>query len=154
MNIAALTKKLQTLAVKHDVLKSSLDDATLGAMLVDAARTIATDHDANERASTDTSAAWLDGNGIMLRYEAVELRLPLVDWQFIVRDGFRRAYQRARVAPARFSEVRAAAVSQDFSSLIANALSRDAEMRASRKAAHFAQMAVYPIRRGRRHLWR
>ena len=142
MNIAELEKKLQRLAVKHDVLPSSVDDATLGAMLFDAARTIATDHDVNERAATDALAAWLDGNGTVLRYDAVELRRQLVDWRFIVRDGFGRAYRLAPVAPARFSEVCAAAASLDFTSLIADARTRDAEVRASRKAAYLAQLAA------------
>ena len=142
MNVAELTKKLQTLAVKHDVLPSSIDDATLGAMLFHAASTIAVDHDVTERAATDALTAWLDGDGVMLRYDAVELRRQLVDWQFIVRDGFGRAYRRAPAAPARFAEVCAAAATLDVTSLIADARRRDAEVRASRKAAHLAQLAA------------
>ena len=76
MNTAELTKKLQVLAVKHDILPSRIDDATLGAMLFDAARTLAADHDVTERAATDALVVWLGGNGIMLRYDAVELRRP------------------------------------------------------------------------------
>jgi hypothetical protein len=142
MNIAELTNKLQVLAVKHDVWPSSVDEATLGAMLFDAARTIPADHDANERAATDALHAWIGGNGCMLRYDAVELRRQLVDWQFIVRDGFGRAYRRAPAAPARFAEVCVAAATLDFTSLIADARTRDAEARASRKAAHLAQLAA------------
>ena len=79
MNIAELTKQLQVLAVKHDVLPSRVDDATLGAMLFDAARSIAADHDVTERAATNALGEWLTGNGIMLRHNAVELRRQLVD---------------------------------------------------------------------------
>lgn len=142
MNTAELTKRLQTLAVKHDVLPSSVDDATLGAMLFDAARAIAHDHDVTERAATDALTTWLDGNGIMLRFDPVELRRQLVDWQFIVRDGFGRAYRRAPIAPARFAEVCAIAATVDFQSLIADDRKRDADARASRKAAHLAQLAA------------
>ena len=142
MNTAELTKKLQVLAVKHDILPSSIDDATLGAMLFDAARTIAADHDVSERAATEALAAWLAGNGIMLRYDAVELRRQLVDWQFIVRDGFGRAYRRAEVYPARFADVCASAETLGFSSLINDARSRDAEVRAARKAAHLTRLAA------------
>lgn len=142
MNTAELTKRLQTLAVKHDVLPSSVDDATLGAMLFDAARAIADDHDVTERAATDAFAAWLDGNGIMLRYDAVELRRQLVDWQFIVRDGFGRAYRRAATHPARFADVCAVAEVLDFSSLITDARLREAEVRALRKAAHLLRVAA------------
>ena len=142
MNIAELTKKLQVLAVKHDVWPSSVDEATLGAMLFDAARTIPVDHDVSERVVTDALYAWITGNGSMLRYDAVELRRLLVDWQFIVRDGFGRAYRRAPVAPARFAEVCAAAATLDFSLLIADARSRDSEARASRKAAHLGRVTA------------
>lgn len=142
MNTAELTKKLQVLAVKHDILPSSIDDATLGAMLFDAARTLAADHDVTERAATDALVVWLGGNGIMLRYDAVELRRQLVDWQFIVRDGFGRAYRRAATHPARFADVCDAAITLDFKSLIADARTRDTEVRASRKAAHLAQLAA------------
>ena len=142
MNIAELTKKLQTLAVKRDVLPSSIDDATLGAILFNAARTIAADHDVTERAATDALTAWLDGNGIMLRFDPVELRRQLVDWQFIVRDGFGRAYRCAAAAPTRFAEVCTTAATLDFTSLIAHARTRDAEVRASRKAARLAQLAA------------
>ena len=140
MNIAELTKKLQTLAVKQDVLPSSIDDVTLGAMLFDASRTIDADRDVTERAATDALAAWLDGSGIMLRFDPVELRRQLVDWQFVVRDGFGRAYRRARAAPARFSAVCAIAATLNFTSLIADARTRDAEVRAARKAAHLAPL--------------
>ncbi len=142
MNIAELTKKLQVLAVKHDVLPGSIDDATLGAMLFDAARTIAAAHDVTERAATDALVAWLDGNGIMLRYDAVELRRQLVDWQFIVRDGFGRAYRRAEAYPVRFADVCATAEALDFPRLINDARSRDAETRAARKAAHLTRLAA------------
>ena len=140
MNTSELTKNLQALAVKHDVWPSSIDEATLGAMLFDAARTIAVDHDVTERVATDALYAWISGNGSMLRYDAVELRRLLVDWQFIVRDGFGRAYRRAPVAPARFAEVCAAAATLDFSLLIADARSRDSEARASRKAAYLGRV--------------
>ncbi len=142
MYIAELVKKLEVLAVKHDVLPSSIDEATLGAMLFDASRTVASDHDVTERVATDALAAWLHGNGIMLRYDAVELRRQLVDWQFIARDGFGRAYRRAAVSPARFADVCAAAAPLDFASLIADARARDAEARASRKAARLAKVAA------------
>ncbi len=142
MTAAELTKQLQTLAIKRDVLPSSIDDATLGAMLFDAARTIAVDHDVTEREATDALSAWLTGDGGMLRYDAVELRRQLVDWQFIVRDGFGRAYRRAPVAPARFTEVCMLAATLDFSQLIADARARDAELRAARKAAHMGRLAA------------
>ena len=142
MSIDELTKKLQVLAVKHDMLPSSIDDATLGAMLFYAARTIAVDQDVTERAATDALTEWLNGNGVMLRYDAVELRRQLVDWQFIVRDGFGRAYRRTAVAPARFADVCAAAATLDFTSLVAEARARDSDARASRKAAYLAQLAV------------
>ena len=136
MNAAELTRVLQTLAVKHDVLPGGIDDATLGAMLFDAARTIAADHDVTERAATDALAAWLEGNGIMLRYDTVELRRQLVDWQFIVRDGFGRAYRRAATHPARFADICIVADTINFSRLIGDARARDTEARAARKAAH------------------
>ncbi len=142
MNTAELTKKLQLFAVKHDVWPSSVDEATLGAMLHDAARTIPVDHDVSERVATEALHAWISGNGSMLRYDAVELRRLLVDWQFIVRDGFGRAYRRAPVAPMRFAEVCAVAATLDFTALIAEARTRDAALRASRKAAHFAQLTA------------
>ena len=142
MNAAELTKRLQTLAVKHDVLPSSIDDATLGAMLFDAARTIAADHDVSERAATDALAAWLDGNGIMLRYDAVELRRQLVDWQFIVRDGFGRAYRRAASHPARFADICVVAEAVKFSQLVSDARAGDAAARAARKAAHIQCVAA------------
>lgn len=142
MNAAELTKRLQILAVKQDVLPSSIDEMTLGAMLFNAARTIAIDHDVNERAVTEALAAWLEGNGIMLRYDAVELRRQLVDWQFIVRDGFGRAYRRAAMYPVRFAEVCAVAETLSFSPLINEARSRDAEARAARKAAYQSRLAA------------
>ena len=142
MNVTELTKKLQTLAVKHDVWPSSVDDATLGAMLFDAARTIPADCDVTERAATDALHAWIGSNGSMLRYDAVELRRLLVDWQFIVRDGFGRAYRRAATPPARFAEVCNTASALEFAPLIAEARMRDASIRASRKAAHLARLAA------------
>ncbi len=145
MNAAELTKRLQILAVKHDVLPSSIDDVTLGAMLFDAARTIAADHDVSERAATEALAAWLDGNGIMLRYDAVELRRQLVDWQFVVRDGFGRAYRRAATYPIRFADVCAVSEALDLSRLINDARSREAETRAARKATHLTRLAARVI---------
>jgi len=142
MNAAELTKRLQILAVKHDVLPSSIDDATLGAMLFDAARTIPADRDMSERGATEALGAWLAGNGGMLRYDAVELRRQLVDWQFIERDGFGRAYRRAASHPARFAVVCAMAAPLDFAQLISEARTRDAESRAARKAAHLARRAA------------
>lgn len=139
MSPSELTKSLQTLAIKRDVSPSSIDETTLGAMLFDAARTIPADHDVTEREATDALGAWLAGNGGMLRYDAVELRRQLVDWQFIERDGFGRAYRRAAVAPIRFAEVCAIAEALDFTSLIADARARDAQARASRKAAHMGR---------------
>jgi hypothetical protein len=136
MNPSELTKKLQALAIKRDVLPGSIDDATLGAMLFDAAHTIPADRDVSEREATEGLTAWLAGNGAMLRYDAVELRRQLVDWQFIERDGFGRAYRRAAEAPTRFAEVCAVAATLDFNPLIAAARERDAEARAARKAAH------------------
>jgi hypothetical protein len=133
---------VQVLAVKQDVLPSSIDDATLGAMLFDAARTIATDHDLAERAATDALTAWLRGNGVMLRYDAVELRRQLVDWQFVVRDGFGRAYRRADTYPARFADVCAMAETLDFAQIINEARMRHAEQRLARKQAHLARQAV------------
>lgn len=140
MNTAELTKKLQALAVKHDVWPSSIDEATLGAMLFDAARTIAVDHDVTERVATDALYAWISGNGSMLRYDAVELRRLLVDWQFVERDGFGRAYRRSAAHPARFAEVIAVAATIDFSGLINEARARDGEIRAARKAAYVSQL--------------
>jgi hypothetical protein len=142
MNAEELGKLVQTLAIKRDVLPSSIDETTLGAMLFDAARTIPVDDDISERAATDALTAWLAGNGSMLRYDAVELRRQLVDWQFIVRDGFGRAYRRATTVPARFAETYALAATLDFTSLIADARARDAETRAARKAAHLARLAA------------
>ena len=142
MNAEELGKLVQTLAIKRDILPSSIDETTLGAMLFDAARTIPVDDDISERAATDALTAWLAGNGSMLRYDAVELRRQLVDWQFIVRDGFGRAYRRAAAAPARFTEICALAATLDFTSLIADARARDAETRAARKAAHLARLAA------------
>ncbi len=142
MNTEELGKLVQTLAVKRDVLPSSIDETTLGAMLFDAARAIPVDHDVSERAATDALTTWLAGNGSMLRYDAVELRRQLVDWQFIVRDGFGRAYRRAATTPARFAEICALAATLDFSSLIADARARDAEARAARKAAHLARLVA------------
>ena len=142
MNTAELTKKLQVLAVKHDVWPSSVDEATLGAMLFDAARTIPVDHDVTERAATDALYTWITGNGSMLRYDAVELRRLLVDWQFIERDGFGRAYRRCAAHPARFAEVIAMAATIDFSRLINDARARDGELRAARKAAYVNRLAA------------
>lgn len=140
MNAAELTKRLQVLAVKHDVLPSSIEDATLGAMLFDAARTLPTDSDVTERAATDALTAWLAGNGMMLRFDPVELRRQLVDWQFIVRDGFGRAYRRAAMHPARFADVCPIAETLDFSPLINDARAREANVRAQRKAAHVSRI--------------
>ena len=142
MNIAELTKKLQVLAVKHDVLPGSIDDATLGAMLFDASRTIEVDHDVSERAATDALSAWLRGSGIMLRFDPVELRRQLVDWQFVVRDGFGRAYRRATAHPARFAEVCTIAEAIDFAHLVSAARARDLEARTTRKAAHLTRIAA------------
>ena len=142
MNPSELTKKLQALAVKRDVLPSSIDDTTLGAMLFDAARTIPAGHDVSEREATDALSAWLAGNGGMLRYDAVELRRQLVDWQFIERDGFGRAYRRVANYPARFADVCAMAAAFDFTRLIADARARDAEVRAARKAAHLGRLSA------------
>ena len=142
MNTSELTKNLQALAVKHDVWPSSIDEATLGAMLFDAARTIAVDHGVTERVATDALYAWTTGNGSMLRYDAVELRRLLVDWQFIERDGFGRAYRRCASPPARFAEVIAVAATVDFSGLINEARARDGEIRAARKAAHLSRLAA------------
>jgi Uncharacterized protein conserved in bacteria (DUF2087) len=142
MNVAELTKKLQQLAVKHDVWPSSVDESTLGAMLFDAAQSIPADGDVTERVATEALHAWIGGNGSMLRYDAVELRRLLVDWQFITRDGFGRAYRRAATPPARFAEVCAVAASIDFTPLIAAARSRDAEIRAARKASYLSRLAA------------
>lgn len=142
MTADELTKSLQILAVKHDVWPSSVDETTLGAMLFDAARGIAADMDVTERVATDALYAWITGNGAMLRYDAVELRRLLVDWQFITRDGFGRAYRRAASPPARFADVCAIAATLDFGPLIASARALDAEARAARKAAHVARLAV------------
>ena len=142
MNIDELTTKLQALAVKHDVWPSSVDEATLGAMLFDAARAIPVDHGVTERVATDALYAWITINGSMLRYDAVELRRLLVDWQFIERDGFGRAYRRSASHPARFAEVIAVAAMIDFSRLINEARARDGEIRAARKAAHLNRMAA------------
>ncbi len=142
MTIADLTKKLQLLAVKIDVWPSSVDEATLGAMLFDAARSIPADHDVTERVATEALHVWITGGGSMLRYDAVELRRQLVDWQFIVRDGFGRAYRRASTHPARFADVCVLAETLDFSSLITDARAHEAEIRAMRKAAHLMRAAV------------
>lgn len=142
MNAGELTKKLQALAIKRDIWPSSVDESTLGAMLFDAAQTIPADHDVTERAATDALYAWITGNGSMLRYDAVELRRLLVDWQFIVRDGYGRAYRRSSAHPARFAEVCAVATVLDFSQVIADARARDAEARAARKAAHLGRLAA------------
>jgi len=139
MNPSELTKTLQTLAVKRDILPSSIDETTLGAMLFDAARTIPADHDVSEREATEALGTWLAGNGAMLRYDAVELRRQLVDWQFIERDGFGRAYRRAASYPERFADVCAIAAPLDFAQLISEARTRDAESRAARKAVHLAR---------------
>ena len=92
--------------------------------------------------ATDALYAWITGNGSMLRYDAVELRRLLVDWQFIERDGFGRAYRRCAAHPARFAEVIAVAATIDFSRFINEARARDGEIRAARKAAHLNRMAA------------
>ena len=117
-------------------------NTTLGAMLFDAARSIAADHDVTERAATNALGGWLTGNGIMLRHNAVELRRQLVDWQFVVRDGFGRAYRRAATYPAQFADVCLIVETLDFSSLISHARSHEAEARATRKAAHLMRAAA------------
>ena len=142
MTAAELTKLLRTLAVKQDVLLSSLDDVTLGAMLFDAARTLPTEHDVTERVATEALHAWLVGTGSMLRYDAVELRRQLVDWQFIERDGYGRAYHRAALHPARFAATCAAAESLDFEEIVSRARARDIETRIARKAAHLERLAA------------
>jgi hypothetical protein len=142
MTATELSKYLQALAIKHDVWPSSVDEATLGAMLFDAARTIPVDVDVTERVATDALFAWISGNGAMLRYDAVELRRLLVDWQFITRDGFGRAYRRAASYPARFAEVCELAETLDFAQLIGDARKRDANLRAARKAAHQPQLVA------------
>lgn len=142
MNAAELTKNLQALAIKHDVWPSSVNEMTLGAMLFDAARALPSDHDVTERVATDALYAWISSNGSMLRYDAVELRRLLVDWQFITRDGFGRAYRRAASYPARFAEVCALAEPLDFAALISEARERDASARAARKAAHMHRLAA------------
>ena len=111
-------------------------------MLFDAARSIAADHDVTERAATNALGGWLTGNGIMLRHNAVELRRQLVDWQFVVRDGFGRAYRRAATYPAQFTDVFLIVETLDFSSLISHARSHEAEARATRKAAHLMRAAA------------
>ena len=78
----------------------------------------------------------------MLRYDAVELRRQLVDWQFIVRDGFGRAYRRAAIHPARFVDVCVIAQAINFSDLISEARAREADVRAARKAAHLMRAAA------------
>ena len=142
MTAAELTKLLRTLAVKQDVLLSSLDDVTLGAMLFDAARTLPTEHDVTERVATESLHAWLAHIGSMLRYDAVELRRQLVDWQFVERDGYGRAYHRAAVCPARFAATCAAAESLDFEEIVSRARARDIETRIARKAAHLERLAA------------
>lgn len=142
MTSAELTKRLQTLAIKRDVLPSSIDEATLGAMLFDAARAIAVDHDVTERVATEALHAWLAGTGSMLRYDAVELRRQLVDWQFIERDGYGRAYHRAAVYPARFAATCALAESLDFDQIVSSARKRDSDARIARKAAHLDRLAA------------
>jgi hypothetical protein len=142
MTTTELSKNLQALAIKHDVWPSSVPAATLGAMLFDAARTLPADHDVTERVATDALFAWISGNGSMLRYDAVELRRLLVDWQFINRDGFGRAYRRAAGYPARFAEVCALAETLDFAPLISEARERDANLRAARKAAHQQRLSA------------
>ena len=138
MHIAELTKKLQLLAVKHDVWPSSVDETTLGAMLFDAAQTIPVDQDVSERIATEALHRWIGGNGSMLRYDAVELRRLLVDWQFIKRDGFGRAYRRCTEAPQRFAMVCALSLQIDFRALIADARATERQRRDARKAAHMA----------------
>jgi hypothetical protein len=142
MTAAELTKNLQALAIKHDVWPSSVHETTLGAMLFDAARGVPIDADVTERVATDALYVWITGNGSMLRYDAVELRRLLVDWQFITRDGFGRAYRRAASYPARFAGVCALAESLDFAALISEARERDASARAARKAAHVQRLAA------------
>ena len=105
-------------------------------MLFDVARSIAAGHAVTERAATDALAARLAGNGIMLRDDAVELRRQLVDCQFVVRDGFGRAYRRAATYPAQFADVCLIVETLDFSSLTSDARSHEAQARATRNAAH------------------
>ena len=142
MTTAELTRLLQTLAVKRDALPTSVDNVTLGAILFDAARTLPVDHDVSERVATDALHAWLVGTGSMLRYDAVELRRQLVDWQFIERDGYGRAYHRAALHPARFATTCAAAESLDFAEIVSSGRARDIEARIARKAAHLERLAA------------
>ncbi len=78
--------------------------------------------------------AWLADPGAMLETDHVELRRLLVDTRLLDRDGYGRAYVRARVPPA-FSATLDALAGWDLGVVARNERDADARRRAERKSA-------------------
>jgi Uncharacterized protein conserved in bacteria (DUF2087) len=133
-------KKLATLATKRDVWLASLDDVSLGAILFSASQAIATNESLDEKTLTQRLQSWLDSTGSMLRIDRVELRRTLIDFQWIARDDFGRAYTRAMTSPARFRDVIVALEATDIASTIQTARREFEAERTARKLAHQQKM--------------
>jgi Uncharacterized protein conserved in bacteria (DUF2087) len=113
-------KKLATLATKRDVWLAGLDDVSLGAILFSASQVIAANESLDEKTLTQRLQSWLESTGSMLRIDRVELRRTLIDFQFITRDDFGRAYTPAGTAPARFRDIIVALEATDIARKLAH----------------------------------
>jgi hypothetical protein len=136
INTDIVIAKLKTLAIKRDVWLASLDDVSLGAILFSASQTIAANESLDEKTLTQRLQQWLDSTGAMLRIDRVELRRTLIDFQFVERDDFGRAYTRAGSPPERFRDIIAALETTDIAATIESAKSAFESERAARKLAH------------------
>ncbi|HYD78182.1 MAG TPA: DUF2087 domain-containing protein [Paucimonas sp.] len=128
-------QRFQAVAIKKNVLLSSLGEQELGAVALSASRCIGADAVVSEKAFTQALAAWLGGTGAMLKIDAVELRRTLVDLQFILRDSYGREYRRNPDFPARFDAPCRALAAVDLDAAARAARNAEDERRSQRKIA-------------------
>ena len=136
---AALSPTLQVLrrlAVKRDVTLGTMPRDEQLATLAFASRCIGSEVDHDERGVNVALKAWLADAGAMLRIDHVELRRGLVDAGFWVRDGYGRAYRRARTWPTAEAAAHAGALDGvDADALVRGWRDAHAAERARRRAA-------------------
>jgi hypothetical protein len=131
-----LLARLASLATKHGLLVSNLDDVDLALLMHSATSPLSQSEVYSEASVNRTLKHWLANEGGMLRTDHVELRRTLIDLQFLVRDGFGRAYTRPAAAPARFREVLETLGDSDLAAVALEARESFERQRAARRLAH------------------
>jgi len=96
-----LPPALAALVVKDGVSLGLLGDADRALALALASTVFEAGREHREAEVNRLLSAWLEGAGVMLRTDHVELRRWLVDTGFLSRDGFGRAYVRGEAEAAR-----------------------------------------------------